>query len=154
MSSQQLHPGVRDGVILRVGECRPFHQILILFRPKNIIFYTRSQTRFLKSKPFFRPGLKVEIMSSFLRLERKQKIFQMHSELAYFYFFVLIHLELERQIRLYTSVVPSKIIPVFRPNRNKKAKRLTSAAAQTHMAYIGKYPFPPPPPSWAIVLQK
>ena len=83
-------------------------------------------------------------MSSFLRLERKQKIFQMHSELAYFYFFVLIHLELERQIRLYTSVVPSKIIPVFRPNRNKKAKRLTSAAAQTHMAYIGKYPSPAP----------
>ena len=83
-------------------------------------------------------------MSSFLRLERKQKIFQMHSELAYFYFFVLIHLELERQIRLYTSVVPSKIIPVFRPNRNKKAKRLTSAAAHTYMAYIGKYPFPSP----------
>ena len=84
-------------------------------------------------------------MSSFLRLERKQKIFQMHSELAYFYFFVLIHLELERQIRLYTSVVPSKIIPVFRPKRNKKAKRLTSTAAHTYMAYIGKYPIPPPP---------
>ena len=84
-------------------------------------------------------------MSSFLRLERKQKILQMHSELAYFYFFVLIHLELERQIRLYTSVVPSKIIPVFTPKRNKRAKTLTSAAAHTYMAYIGKYPFPPPP---------
>ena len=70
----------------------------------------------------------------------------MHFELAYFYIFVLIHLELKRQIRLYASVVPSKIIPVFRPNRNKKAKTLTFAAAQTHMAYIGKYPTHPPPP--------
>ena len=75
----------------------------------------------------------------------------MHFELAYFYIFVLIHLELKRQIRLYASVVPSKIVPVFRLNRNKKAKTLTFAAAHTHMAYIGKYPthpppLPPPPP--------
>ena len=34
-------------MVLLVGECRPVHQILTLFRPKNIIFYTRSQTRFL-----------------------------------------------------------------------------------------------------------
>ena len=70
----------------------------------------------------------------------------MHFELAHFYIFVLIHLELKRQIRLYASVVPWKIIPVFRPNRNKKAKTLNFAAAQTHMAYIGKYPTHPPPP--------
>ena len=72
----------------------------------------------------------------------------MHFELAYFYIFVLIHLELKRQIRLYASVVPSKNITVFRPKRNKKAKTLTFAAAHTHMAYIGKYPthHPPPPP--------
>ena len=30
-SSQQLHPGVGDGVILLVGECRPVHQILTLY---------------------------------------------------------------------------------------------------------------------------
>ena len=70
----------------------------------------------------------------------------MHFELAYFYIFVLIHLELKRQIRLYASVVPSKNITVFRPKRNKKAKTLTFAAAHTHMAYIGKYPTHPPPP--------
>ena len=70
----------------------------------------------------------------------------MHFELAYFYIFVLIHLELKRQIRLYACVVPSKIIPVFRPKRNKKAKTLTFAAAYTYMAYIGKYPTHPPPP--------
>ena len=70
----------------------------------------------------------------------------MHFELAYFYIFVLIHLELKRQIRLYSCVVPSKIIPVFRPKRNKRAKTLTFAAAYyTYMAYIGKYPTQPPP---------
>ena len=56
-----------------MGVCRPVHQILTLFRPKNAIFYTHSQTRLLKSKPFFRLGLQVEIMSSLLRLECKQK---------------------------------------------------------------------------------
>ena len=70
----------------------------------------------------------------------------MHFELAYFYIFDLIHLELKRQIRLYACVVPSKIIPVFGPKRNKKAKTLTFAAAYTYMAYIGKYPTQPPPP--------
>ena len=70
----------------------------------------------------------------------------MHFELAYFYIFDLIHLELKRQIRLYACVVPSKIIPVFGPKRKKKAKTLTFAAAYTYMAYIGKYPTQPPPP--------
>jgi len=39
---------------------------------KNVIFYTRFQTRPLKSIPVFRPGLKAEIMSSLFKLERKQ----------------------------------------------------------------------------------
>ena len=56
VSSQQLHMG-REGMVLPVGVCRPVHQILTLFWPKNAIFYTPSQTRLLKSKPFFRPGL-------------------------------------------------------------------------------------------------
>ena len=84
-------------------------------------------------------------MSSFLRLERKQKIFQMHSELAYFYFFVLIHLELERQIRLYTSVVPSKIIPVFRPNRNKKGKNTNLCGGTYLYGLYREVPHPPAP---------
>ena len=41
------------------------------FRPKNVIFQTRFQTRPLNSIPVFRPGLKAEIMSSLLSLERK-----------------------------------------------------------------------------------
>ena len=44
------------------------------FIPKTVIFYTRFHTRPLKSKPFFRPGIQTEIMSSFFRLERKQTI--------------------------------------------------------------------------------
>ena len=43
------------------------------FRPKNVIFHTRFQTRTLKSISVFRPGLKAEIMLSLLKLERKQK---------------------------------------------------------------------------------
>ena len=102
-------------------------------------------------------------MSSFLRLEaleRKQKVSLNAFRTRIFLLLrSLIHLELKRQIRLYASVVPSKIIPVFRPKRNKKAKTLTFGAAHTYMAYIGKYPTqsPSPPhhsPSWAIVLQK
>ena len=42
---------------------------------KNVIFHTRYQTRPIKSIPVFRPGLSAEIMSSLVRLERKQKIF-------------------------------------------------------------------------------
>ena len=43
------------------------------FRPKNVIFHTRFQTRPLKSIPVFRPGLLAETILSLLRLERKQK---------------------------------------------------------------------------------
>ena len=59
-------------------------------------------------------------MSSSLRLERKQKLFQMHFEFAYFYF-VLVHLELKRQLHSYAPVVPSKTTPDSRP---KSAKRI------------------------------
>ena len=57
-------------------------------------------------------------MSSLLRLERKQKILQRHFEFAYFYF-VLIYLELKRQLLSYVPVVSSKTTPVFRPKRAK-----------------------------------
>ena len=59
---------------LLVGVCRPVPQILTLFQTKkNDIFHTRFQTRPLKSIPVFRYGLQAEIMSSLLRLGRKQK---------------------------------------------------------------------------------
>ena len=86
-------------------------------------------------------------MSSLLRLERKQKIFQMHFEFAYFYF-VLIHLELKRQLHSYAPVVPSKTIPDSRPKwakcipvfTPKRPKTLPSGAAHTYTAYIREHP--------------
>ena len=62
---------------------------------QNLIFHTSFQTRPLKSMPVFRPGLLAEIMLSLPRLERKQKILQIHFEFAYFSF-LLTHLELKR----------------------------------------------------------
>ena len=59
------------------GVCRTVLQILTLFQTKNVIFHTRFQTTPLKSIPVFRPGLQTEIMSSLLRLERKQKKFSL-----------------------------------------------------------------------------
>ena len=48
------------GCVARFSKSWPY------FRPKNVIFHTRFQTRPLKFIPFFRPGLKL------LKLERKQ----------------------------------------------------------------------------------
>ena len=51
---------------------------------KMPLFHTSSfQTRPLKSLTVFRPVLKAEVISSFLRLERKQKFLQKHFEFAY-----------------------------------------------------------------------
>ena len=56
-----------------VGVCLLVLQILTgFFRPKHVIFHTPFQPRPLKSIPVFRPGLWAEIMSSFLKLERKE----------------------------------------------------------------------------------
>ena len=86
-------------------------------------------------------------MSSLLRLERKQKNFQMHFEFAYFYF-VLIHLELKRQLHSYFPVVPSKTTPDSRPKSAKcipvftpeRPKTLPFGAAHTYTAYIREHP--------------
>ena len=85
-------------------------------------------------------------MLSLLRLERKQKIIQIHFEFAYFSFF-LTHLEL-KQISSYTPAVPSKTIPDSRPKWAKSipflyqngAKTLPDGAAHTYIAYIKEYP--------------
>ena len=113
--------------------CRPVLQILTLFQTKNVIFYTRFQTRPLKSMPVFRPGLYAEIILPLLRLRANKKFLQIHFEFAYFFFF-LAHLELETTNTFIHSVVPSKPIlgsrpewakcqPVFRPKRRKNPTR-------------------------------
>ena len=77
-----------------------------------------------------------------------------------YYSFFLIHLEWKRQIRSYTSVVPSKIlpdsgpkwvkcIPVFRPKRPKNP----TVWGGTYLCGLYKgVPTPPPhPPRWKIL---
>ena len=83
---QHIPGGYSCEFLVRV--CRPVLQILTLF-----------QTQKCSSTPVFRPGLQAEIMSSLLRLERKNKlkIFQIHFfEFPYFSFFLSTHLELKR----------------------------------------------------------
>ena len=113
------------------------------FRPKNDIFHTCFQTRPLKSIPVFRPDLLAEIMSSLLRLERKQKIssnaFRIRLfPLCYYSFgiemintFIHSRSSLENYTRCHTKM--EKSIPVFRPNT------LPFVAAQIYMAYIREY---------------
>ena len=112
-------PGGGGGVIFGIicGVCRPILQTLTLFQTKIVIF------------PFsdFRP----EIMSSLLRLERKQKdflksIFEFALSLLLSYSFGVE----KPKICSYIPVVPSKTIrdsrpkwvqplPVFEPKRRK-----------------------------------
>ena len=89
-------------------------------------------------------------MLSLLRLKRKQKNSSIHFEFVYFLFF-LTHLELKRQIRSYTHIVPSKTIPDSRQNwakfipvfRPKGLKTIPFGAAHTYMAYIKEFLSPP-----------
>ena len=105
------------------------------FRPKNVIFHTRFQTRPLKSMPVFRPGLLIGTNYVIITwpLERKQKIIQIHFEFACFLF--LSYSFGNETLNTFThSVVPSKTIPdsrpktakcipIFRPKRRKNATR-------------------------------
>ena len=94
-------------------------------------------------------------------LEHKQKNIQIHFEFPYFSFF-LTHLELERKIRSYTPVVPSKTIhdsgpkwaesiPLFRPKRRKNPTRW--GGTYWYSLYKGVPP-PPPPRSLSHYLRK
>ena len=103
---------------------------------------------------------------------------QIHFEFACFYF-VLIHLELKRQIRsytpqprpqgafpkarekrpgtrLYTPVVPSKTMPDSRPKWAKYIPVLIPNRRKKpySIAYMREYPSPPPPtPPWTSPLE-
>ena len=119
------------------------------FRPRNVIFHTRFQTRPLKPIHVFRPGLKAEIMLSLLRLERKQKnysnVFRIRIFLLLSYSFGI-----ETLNAFIYSVVPSKTISGSRPkvqsvypfSDQNGAKTLPDGAAHTYMASIREYPTP------------
>ena len=53
--------------------------------------------------------------------------------------FFLIHLELKRQIRLYTPVVPSKTIPVSRPQWTKSTPVFRPKRRKKHTLWGGTY---------------
>ena len=97
-----------------------------------------SDQKMPSSTLVFRPGLYAEVMSSLLRLERKQKSLQMHFEFAYFYF-VLIHLELKRQLHSYAPVVPSKTIPDSRPKLAKCIPVFTPKRPKNHTLWGNTY---------------
>ena len=101
LPSPQSPPGGGGGYSWEflVGVCRLGPQILTLSQTKKCNFPNPFQTKPLKSIPVFRPGLYAEIMLLLLRLERKQ-ISNSHVSLS------LTHLELKRQIRSYTPIVP------------------------------------------------
>ena len=55
--------------------------------------------------------------------------------------FFLIHLELKRQVRLYNPVVPSKAIPVSRPQWTKSTPVFRPKRRKKHTQWGGTYPY-------------
>ena len=62
---------------------------------------------------------------------------QIHFKFAFFSFFLTL-LQLKREIRSCTSVVPSKTIPAI--SDQNSAKTLPDGATHTYIAYIREYP--------------
>ena len=114
------------------------------FRPKNVIFHTRFQTRPLKSMPVFRPGLLIGTNYVIITwpLERKQKIIQIHFEFACFLF--LSYSFGNETLNTFThSVVPSKTIPAHLPFKtfatNIVSKGAVISKANTFFASIENF---------------
>ena len=131
------------GVPARFSKSRPD------FRPKNVIFHTRFQTRPLKSIPVFRPGLQVEIMLSLLRLEREQNNSSNSFLIRIFFFlsFLLIWNSNDKDVCTLPQF-PQKPYPIPVQNGQRLypfsdqngTKTLPDGAAHTYIAYIRVYP--------------
>ena len=112
------------------------------FRPKNVIFHTRFQTRPLKSMPVFRPGLLIGTNYVIITwpLERKQKIIQIHFEFACFLF--LSYSFGNEMLNTFThSVVPSKTIPDARPKMAKCIPIFRPKRCKNPTRWGGTYPY-------------
>ena len=120
------------------------------FRPKNVIFHTRCQTRTLKSILVFRPGLKADIMLSLLRLERKQTNSSKSFRIRIFLF-----LSYSFEIETINTFIHSRSsLENHKPNPDQNeqsvypfsdqngARTLPDGAAHTYIAYIREYPTP------------
>ena len=127
-----------------VGVCLLVLQILTgFFRPKHVIFHTPFQPRPLKSIPVFRPGLWAEIMSSFLKLERKENnssnVFRIRIFLFHSYSFGIESITtfirfrtFENHTRFHTN--GRRVYPCRLKNHN-----LSFGAAHSHKAFIREY---------------
>ena len=118
------------------------------FRPKNVTFHTRFQTRPLKSIPVFRPCYWAEIMLSLLRLERKQENSSNPFRIRIFSFlfysfgietintFIHSRSSLENYTRFQTKM--GKVQTRFQTKTAQKT--LPDGAAHTYIAYVREYP--------------
>ena len=122
-----------------LGVCRPDLQILTLFQTNLKCHFPHpfSDLEEITKRNMF---TKTEIVSSLLRLERRQKdflkfILNSHTScgvISYSFGFGTI-----RQICSYATVAPSKTIP-----RPKRRNNLPFGAAHTYMGYLREYPPP------------
>ena len=114
-----------------------------------------SDQKLLFSTPDFRPGLKAEIMSSLLRLERKQKnsskIFRIRIFLCRSYsfgteminMFIHSHRSLESHTQFQTKM--GKVYTRFQTRYSVGPKPTPFRVAHTDMVDIKEYSPPPPP---------
>ena len=90
----------------------------------------------------------MKLRHQLLRLERQHRDLLKAISNSHINLFFLFYLELKRQVRLYTPVVPSKTIPDSRPKwtkstlvfRPERRKNHTLWGGHTYMAYIKEYP--------------
>ena len=81
----------------------------------------------------------MKLCHQLLRLERQHKDFLKAISNLHINLFFLFYLELKRQIRLYSPVVPSKAIPDIRPKWVKSTFRFQTRKAQKPYPLIGEH---------------
>jgi len=117
------------------GGVPPLLQILTLFQTKNVIFHTRFQTRQTSKIHNCFQTWPLERNYVTLNYRVKQKILQIHVELACFSFF-LTHLELTETINTF---IHSRISLENHPDsRPKWAKTLPDGADHTYKGVSGQ----------------
>ena len=120
------------------------------FRPNNVIFHTRFQTRSLKSIPVFRPGFRQKFCYQYFWLDWKQKYSSNPFRVRIFLF--LSHsFGIETINTFLYSEIPSKTIPDSRPKWAKcipvfRPKRRKNPTWRGGKYLYGLYTGVPPPP--------
>ena len=118
-----------------------------IFRPK-MSFYTRFQTRTLKSIPVSDLAFRQKLCHGSLDQSVNKKFIQMHFEFVYFYFFSFIWNWYEKYV--YTLPlfarkpysIPEKTLHPF--SEETGPETIPFGAAHSYMAYISGFSTPPP----------